>query len=32
MNTREKFGLIKVVKKLEIFHRLSEDEGLHVLG
>ncbi len=32
MNSREKFGLIQVVKKLEIFRQLSEDEGLHVLG
>ena len=32
MNSREKFGLIKIVKKLEIFRQLSEDEGLHILG
>ena len=32
MKSREKFGLIKIVQKLEIFRQLSEEEGLHVLG
>ena len=32
MKTREKFGLIRVVKKLEIFRELDQEEGLHILG
>ncbi len=32
MNKREQFGLITIVKKLEIFRGLSEEEGLHILG
>ena len=32
MKPREQFGLVKIVKKLEIFRGLSEDEGLHILG
>ena len=31
MNSRE-HGLISIVKKLQIFRGLSEDEGLHILG
>ena len=32
MKTRENFGLIQVVKKLEIFRDLDEQEALHILG
>ncbi len=31
-SSRDRYGLIKVVQKLEIFSELSEDEGLHILG
>ncbi len=30
--TRDRYGLIKIVKKLEIFSELNEEEGLHILG
>jgi len=30
--SKGRYGLIKVVKKLEIFRALTEDEGLHILS
>ena len=30
--SKDQYGLIKVVKKLEIFRALAEDEGLHILS
>ena len=30
--SKDRYGLIKVVKKLEIFRALTEDEGLHILS
>ncbi len=30
--SRDRYGLVKVVQKLEIFSELSEDEALHILG
>ncbi|MFP6644657.1 MAG: hypothetical protein VCF24_14030 [Candidatus Latescibacterota bacterium] len=32
MSKRMKYGLVRVVKKLEIFRDLTEDEALHILG
>jgi len=32
MSKRMKSGLVRVVKKLEIFRVLTEDEALHILG
>ena len=32
MKKRDKYGLVKIVQKLEIFRDLSEEEGLHILG
>jgi len=32
MSKRMKYGLVRVVKKLEIFRVLTEDEALHILG
>ena len=30
--SRDRYGLVKVVQKLEIFSELSEAEALHILG
>jgi len=30
--SKDQYGLSKVVKKLEIFRALTEDEGLHILS
>lgn len=30
--SRDRYGLVKVVQKLEIFSELSEGEALHILG
>ncbi len=30
--SKDRYGLIRVVKKLEIFRALTEDEGLHILS
>lgn len=32
MTSREKYGLVRVVKKLEIFRERTEEEALHILG
>jgi hypothetical protein len=30
--TKDRYGLIKVVQKLEIFRAIDEAEGLHILS
>ena len=30
--SKDRYGLIKVIKKLEMFRALTEEEGLHILS